>query len=166
VLSDRLDFAPRSFAITAWAIMQTLAILLAVLIPALCGYSGWLLGRLWQQKRRDRRVKRLRRRKALDSLDIIARGLLAEQVNVTEAALRMAVLLDKVEDPENPPGELAAIHGLARAGRHLDTGTERQGLPVREREIQDRQQEALEKRHADAVYRATRQLLRRIPEWR
>lgn len=146
--------------------MHTLQILAALLILALCGYAGWLLGRLWQQKRRNKRLERLRRHKALDSLDIIARSLLAEQVNVTEASLRMAVLLHNLEDPQEPRDELAAIHGLARASRHLDTGTVRQALSVREREIQDRQREALEERHSEAVYNATRQLLKRIPEWR
>lgn len=146
--------------------MQTLALLSSLLIMVLCGYAGWLLGRLWQQRRRQKRVERLRRHQALDSLDILARSLLAEQVNVTEAAIRMAVLLHNIEDPDAPYAELSAIHTLANAGSHLDTGTARQALSLREQDIQDRQREALEARHSDEVYEATRQLLQRIPEWR
>ena len=145
--------------------MRIFVVFASLLVLVLCGYAGWLLGRLWQQKRRNKRVERLRRHKALDSLDIIARSLLADQVNVTEAALRMAVLLHNIEDPDHPVVEVAAIHVLANASSHLDTGTARQALPLREREIQDRQREALEARHAEAVHEATRQLLQRIPEW-
>ena len=136
------------------------------MILALSGYAGWLLGRLWQQRRRRKRVERLRRHQALDSLDIIGRSLLADQVNVTEAALRMAVLLHNLEEPEAPSAEFAAIHTLANASRHLDTGTARQALSSEEREIQDRQREALERRHGDSVYEATRRLLQLLPQWR
>lgn len=146
--------------------MQTFLIFASLLTLVLFGYAGWLLGRLWQQHRRRQRVERLRRHKALDSLDIIARSLLADQVNVTEAAIRMAVLLHNIEDPQAPYAELAAIHTLANAGGHLDTGSARQALSLRERDIQDRQREALEARHGEAVYEATRRLLKRIPEWR
>lgn len=146
--------------------MQVLTVLAALIILVLSGYAGWLLGRLWQQHRRRKRVERLRRHQALDSLDIIARSLLADQVNVTEAALRMAVLLHNLEDPAAPSSRFSAIHTLANASRHLDTGTARQALPLREREIQDRQREALEARHGDAVVEATRVLVRVIPQWR
>lgn len=146
--------------------MQIFQILAALLILVLFGYAGWLLGRLWQQHRRRKRVERLRRHQALDSLDIIARSLLADQVNVTEAALRMAVLLHNLEDPQAPSPSFSAIHTLANASRHLDTGTARQALPPAEREIQDRQREALEARHGEAVHEATRVLVQVIPQWR
>lgn len=146
--------------------MKVLVVIAAVIILVLSGYAGWLLGRLWQQHRRRKRVERLRRRQALDSLDIIGRSLLADQVNVTEAALRMAVLLHNLEDPQSPSSSFSTIHTLANASRHLDTGTARQALPLREREIQDRQREALEARHGEAVVEATRVLVRTIPQWR
>lgn len=146
--------------------MKVLLVIAVVIILALSGYAGWLLGRLWQQRRRQRRVERLRRHQALDSLDIIGRSLLADQVNVTEAALRMAVMLHNLEDPTAPSARFRAIHTLAEASRHLDTGSARQALPPREREIQDRQREALEYRHGEAVVEATRELMRVIPDWR
>lgn len=145
--------------------MQLLVILAGLLILALSGYAGWLLGRLWQQRRRRRTVERLRRHQALDGLEIIARSLLAEQVNVTEAALRMAVLLDNVSVPA-ADADLSAIHNMAGACGHLDIGRARQALSAEERDIQDRQREALEARHDVPVREAARQLLECLPQWR
>lgn len=145
--------------------MQLLVIIAALVILALSGYAGWLLGRLWQQRRRRRTVERMRRHQALDGLEIIARSLLAEQVNVSEAALRMAVLLDNLPVPA-ADADLSAIHVLAGACGDLDIGRARQALSAQERDIQDRQREALEARHGAPVREAARQLLANLPQWR
>lgn len=135
------------------------------IILALSGYAGWLLGRLWQQRRKRRHLDKLRHQQACDSLEIIARSLVAGQVNVTEAALRMEVVLDYIESPE-PAADLSAIHALAGDSRHLATGRARAQLSPGECARQDSEREHLERQHGKGVEQAARRLLEVIPAWR
>lgn len=137
----------------------------AALVLLLSGYAGWLLGALWQQRRRRRQLEKLRRQQACDGLDIIARSFLAGQVNVTEAALRMAVLLDNIPEPA-PAIDVSAVHALAADSRHLAIGKGRAMLDAMERARQDRERELLESRYEVLVEEAARGLLRVLPAWR
>lgn len=135
------------------------------IVLALSGYAGWLLGRLWQQHRRRRHLERLRRQQACDSLEIIARSLIAGQVNVTEAALRMEAMLDNIDDPR-PRADVSAVHALAGDSRHLAIGRERESLTADERRRQDRERESVEANYAEPVEQAARRLLEVLPAWR
>lgn len=137
----------------------------AAVIVALSGYAGWLLGKLWQQRRRGRAVERLRLQQTCDSLEIIARSLVAGQVNVTEAALRMEVLLHNLDHPR-PDADLSAVHALASQCGSLAIGGARQELSAEERARQDARRERAEAAHGDAVRDAAQRLLTVLPEWR
>lgn len=137
----------------------------AAIVTVLAGYAGWLLGRLWQQHRRIRQTEVLRRQQTCDSLEIIARSLIADQVNVTEAALRMEVLLHNVDDPQ-PRTDLSPIHALAQACGELSVGKARNELPAGERQRQDSLREKEEARHGESVKQAARGLLQVLPGWR
>ncbi|AJD48341.1 hypothetical protein S7S_09645 [Isoalcanivorax pacificus W11-5] len=138
--------------------------LLVVLGLAL--YAAWLWRRVWHRQQRRLAQTQARQGMLVDQLEVLARAVVQQQVNVTEGALRLSALLDLLVVSPAQPVDLAAIHRLAEAASSLAIGARRQALPRPERRAQDRQREALEAEQGEAVTNAARRLLEALPRWR
>lgn len=146
---------------TAW--MLLLAGL--VLVAGLAGYAF----SLWREVGRRRRFRedevRRANRNCLESLDAIARAMLAEQVNLTEGSWRCKVLLEIIDpqllerDAFRPFGE---VH---RRTSHLRTHSARRELAPRERMREDRERLTVESELRQEVLAAAQAVLDFKQRW-
>lgn len=125
---------------TAW-------LLLASGIIVICGLGGYGLS-LWREVKRRDLFRRNEIRRAndncLESLDTIARAMLADQMDLTEGSLRCKVLLEIID-----PGLLdrPTLHVFAEVHRrtaHLHTHSSRRALTPDQRLHEDRERLAVE----------------------
>ncbi|QJQ96716.1 MULTISPECIES: DUF2489 domain-containing protein [Halomonadaceae] len=139
---------------------STLLIVITVVavatIIALAVYA-WTL---WKEvRRRDAfREDEVRRahEQCLMSLDAIADGMLKDQLNLTEGALRCKVLLEII-DPVLLEREhfqvFAQVHELTQ---HLHTHSSRKALTPRERFKEDRERLNVESEHEESLKKAAK----------
>lgn len=125
---------------TAWLLLGSVVVIV--------GGLGIYALSLWREvKRRDLlRHEEVRRANdnCLESLDVIARAMLADQMDLTEGSLRCKVLLEII-DPQLL--ERPALHVFTEVHRrtaHLHTHSSRQALTPYQRLQEDRQRLAVE----------------------
>ena len=144
----------------------TLLVVGVLIILALACYAIWLWRQVW---RREQEMQVLRHRteaSLLDQMDIVCRALVQGQMNVTEGALRLEALLDKLTMRPPEPLDLAAIHQLAADATGFDIGAARNALEAHERRAQDAARQQLESAQEAAVVASARRLLESLPAWR
>ncbi|EKF73045.1 hypothetical protein A11A3_15602 [Alcanivorax hongdengensis A-11-3] len=124
----------------------------------------WLVKRHERQRLATQRGEQLGA--ILDSLEVLCRALAQEQVESSEAVIRMSVLLDSLPDTIAPKVDLAAIHQLAEQCQQFDRGDVRKSLTPRQRHRQDQQRWTLEDEQKEVVLQATQRLAEVIPSWR
>lgn len=149
--------------------MSTTMILIlaaAVIIALLVSYAIWLWRQVWQRERAAMERQHQTQKDLLDQMEIVCRSLQQEQMNVTEGALRLVYLLDKLTARPPQPLDLAAIHQLAEDAGDLAIGAARQALPKDTRREQDQRREQLESAQQAAVVAAAARLLEALPAWR
>lgn len=122
-------------------------VLLGVAVIAILGLAGYAW-RLWHEVRRRERFRAEEVRRAndncLESLDIIARAMKADQVDLTEGSLRCKVLLEIIDPRLLERESLQVFDEVHRRTAHLHTHTARQELSPRERMNEDRERLAVE----------------------
>ena len=135
--------------------MIWLAILAAVVILALAGYAGWLWWRVInQQKERETHNAAVLAETEADlehSMAIIADSLLTGELNLSEGAIRLKVLLDHWYAPANGQDDYPAIYSLFLSTCTMPRGAERDAWPRAEIRRLDREREMLEVAAKDAV---------------
>ncbi|MHB0775591.1 DUF2489 domain-containing protein [Halomonas sp. WWR20] len=121
--------------------------LLALAVLTLGGL-GIYAAHLWKEVRRREAFRRDEIRQAnekcLESLDVIARAMLAGQVDLIEGALRCKVLLEIIEPSlveRSSFHVFAEVHGRAS---HLSTHSARQALSSQQLREEDRERRVLE----------------------
>ncbi len=124
-------------------------------------YGAYLWWRVWQQERQAEAIRAHRRGQLMAQLAIMARAVETEQVNVTEGALRLAAMLQSID--EAIAADVAVIHEMAEHALVFTIGEARKRLPRVEREQQDQQRELLEQRYGQAVIAAAKQLRQALP---
>lgn len=134
---------------------------------------GVLLGRMILRMFNARREQRLeaqrqaeRHRALLDSLEIICQTVLQKQMDLSEAVIRLDVLLHSIPEETGPKVDVAAIHQLAEECQKFDRGEARKALAPRERNQQDLQRMDLEIRYEATSTQAIARLCEVIPRWR
>lgn len=138
----------------------------ATLVVLLLGlYAAWLWMKVYQREVARDEFLDNRFTAVLRGLEVLARSVVEEQINVTEAALRMSTLLDNLARQPEPSVNLEPIHRLAREAQPLAIGAQREALDPAERERQDQVREELEQQHSEDVVKAARQLLAVLPQW-
>lgn len=125
------------------------------------GYGAYLWWRVWQQERQAEAIRTHRRGQLMAQLAIMARAVETEQVNVTEGALRLAAMLQSID--EAIAADVAVIHEMAEHALVFTIGEARKRLPRVEREQQDQQRALLEQRYGQAVIAAAKQLRQALP---
>lgn len=141
----------------------TVAVVAALLlIAALAGYAVWLWWRVASQKR-EREVHNagvLAETEAdlASSIAIIADSLLTRELNLSEGAIRLKVLLDHWYAPGSGQGDYPAIYRLFLATSTMPRGEQRDAFPRRAIQRLDRDREMLEVEARDDVLREAARL--------
>ncbi|WP_111656527.1 DUF2489 domain-containing protein [Isoalcanivorax indicus] len=148
------------------SLTMILILVAAVIIVLLVACAIGLWRRVWQREREAMERQHQTQKDLLDQMEIVCRSLQQDQMNVTEGALRLASLLDKLTARPPQPLDLAAIHQLAEDASGLAIGGARQALPDAERRKQDRARQQLEMGQTEAVVAAAGRLLQALPAWR
>ncbi|WP_416885124.1 DUF2489 domain-containing protein [Marinospirillum sp.] len=134
---------------------QTAAILLAAAISFLIPLAGYALHLHLEAKRQlalaeEKRSQENRQARInlFENLAIMAQAVEQDQVNLTEACLRIRVLLDLLEEGRYVQREdLQVFDEVHQKAKHLATHQAREDLPPQEREQQDKQRRALEEQY-------------------
>ncbi len=130
----------------------TPVITIAILIIA--GLFTWAISLLWQLFRASRTHQQsptptdtLARRQARMSIVVLARGALSQQVDTTEAAIRIATLLDYLDDGGRPRQRYAPVFHLTEATAHIPRLDQWRELDRAEKRKYRQQMQALERQH-------------------
>ncbi|MFD2179162.1 DUF2489 domain-containing protein [Veronia pacifica] len=123
--------------------MDTLRLALIVLgggiILALSAYAGWLLSQLRTQKRQqqalmDQAITK-RNDKIIESVDVIAMAALQDQCDLSEAAIRLYMIMDHLQGEKRIefPTAYPALYELYDVVKDMPRGDARKDLKKRER---------------------------------
>lgn len=131
----------------------------AAVVAGLAAYALWLWSAVWRREGARRRRTADARDDQVAGLRILARALLDGELNVTESAIRMKVLLDHLRGGRAAAAAYPAIYALHDATEHMPRRLERKRRPAAEIARLDAEREALEARHGEAVRADARRLL-------
>ena len=149
-------------------LLWVLSVLAIVIILALAGYA-WVLTRKVQEQEANRAAvqaeleqqNQRQRGQRNTSIQLIAQGVLADQLSLTEAAIRISAVLDSIGISEVEREEFVAFYHLADATRHIPILAEWQKLKTKQRLGFDRQRQQLEADHKEFVLDAAQRILNR-----
>jgi hypothetical protein len=147
--------------------MLELALIMALILVALLAFwVGRMAGQLkdaqqrsGQASTRSATARDAARDAARSSIQVLARCILADQVEYSEACIRIKVLLDALPESERSHPELEIFETLWQALAHHPTHAARDDLDKRERWTLDRERWTLEETHGEAIRRGARRLL-------
>lgn len=155
---------------TLWHVLATLAV---AIVLALAAYALHLYVKLKQLPARhpapsapagggrcashEARDEELRQ-----SISLIARAMLSGDCNLSEGCIRIRYLMDHLDPGQTQRAGIDIIYVHYEAIAHLDVLDARKALPKEERRAQDREREALEKKHGEAIREAAKELLQRF----
>lgn len=142
------------------------ALMLGALIGAILGKVLWHIYLDRREQRLHLQRQASRHSDLLDSLEVICRAVIQKQMDLSEAVIRLDVLLDSVPEGTAPKVDLSAIHQLAQQCQQFSRGEARKALSARDRNRQDVQRWHLESQHMASSTRAIEQLFEVIPRWR
>ena len=132
----------------------------AAIIIALSIWAGRLLYQLRQQQKqsRDDPGPTRAQNQARSSIVVLAKGALREQVDITEAAIRIATLLDYLAIDEVARARFSHVYQLSAATAHIPRLEQWQQLSKAQRREYRREKEQLEQQH-NAPLRTNLELL-------
>jgi len=141
------------------AMMVWIGMAAGALCLALAGYALWLWREVWRRRAglRARRDEAGAHRR--DSIRILARAVIDDELNLTEGAIRLKVLLDHEVPAETGAQRFPAIYGLHDATAHMPRRLERRRRPRSEIARLDAEREELETDYRQAVLAEARRLL-------
>ncbi|WP_353248494.1 DUF2489 domain-containing protein [Salinisphaera sp. T31B1] len=143
-----------------------------VIVIALAAYAGWLWWRVGAQRReREAHNAGVLAETEADlaaSICIIADSLLTGELNLSEGAIRLKVLLDHWHAPASGQADYPAIYRLYLGTATMPRGEQRDAYPKREIRRLDREREVLEVAARDEVLAEAGRLQARfgVPEGR
>lgn len=147
--------------------VQLLAFCAVAIIVALSVYASSLRTEVKQREQARQialqEVEQQARVKTLENVHIVARALLAGQVDVMEASLRIRTLIDIIEPDWFRLDEMKVFDEITRRGAHFATHQARKDLPRQERMQQDVERLALEGEYHDAALAGAEWLLKQHP---
>lgn len=137
-----------------------------MIIVALAAYAAWLCWRVASQKReRDTHNAAVLAETEADlanSLSVIADSLLTRELNISEGAIRLKVLLDHWYSPGSGQNDYPAIYRLFLSTANMPRGEQRDRYPKREIRRLDREREMLEVSARDDILREAAHLQERF----
>ncbi len=117
---------------------------------------------LKQQRRQQQlaleQAERDQRQRINKSIQIIAQGVSADQLTLTEGAIRIKVLLDSLGVDEAVRREYVAFYQLAKATDHIPILAEWKKLTLKKRLAFDSEREQLEGQYRDFIMDAAKRI--------
>lgn len=135
-----------------------------IIIAGLAIYAAVLWRRVWQARRKSKSLESARNERLAGDIQLLAQSLLNAQVPVTEAAIRIKVLLDNYSGPRPAGLDVQVFEQIYEATAHIPTHQAWKDLPEAEQDSHREQMEILEEEHRAEVDRAARQLSTRLTE--
>jgi len=148
-----------------------LAIFLVVIIIGLAFYAGILLNKIKVQKAEQQRMvteqqqqqaisQQQRNDNICESIRLIARATAQQQCNVSEAAIRLTVLLETLllEKPIDLLNSYPALSELFDKVKEMPTHDQRKKVPVKELKAMDKKRQKLESELEDKIMAEALQL--------
>ncbi len=138
------------------------ACLVVVVLASVAGY--YLLQVRAMQKRQAQQLAQLQaegeaqRQRVNRSIQIIAQGLLDDQLTLTEGAIRIKVLLDGLSVEDEVQARYAAFYQLAKATDHIPILEAWKALSTRQKLAFDREREQLESDHREFIIDAAQRI--------
>lgn len=116
--------------------------------------------RIKQQAQQEAQEKagRDQRERLNKSIQIIAKGAQEDQLTLTEASIRIKVLLDGLGVDETVRKEYIAFYELARATDHIPILDEWKSLSLKKRVVFDKERDELETKYREFVLDAARRI--------
>lgn len=140
-----------------WLRWLLLALALGIILP-LAAYAWKLRRALHAQRVALDQVGAKGREDARHSSRVLARAMLEDDLNVTEGAIRIKVMLDYLLPCAERPGRFPAIYALFDAAEGFARGPARKALPLTERWRQDQARQKLEAEYREQVLAEARLL--------
>lgn len=138
--------------------LLTLAVLV---ILSMAGYAAFLFYKLQKQKKQLEQARNARFQNVIDSIDVIARAMLAQQCDLSEGVLRLKPLLDVLG---RKLARFPAMWALYETVENMPILDERKTLKRNERMKLDLEREAKEAHLAQHIELELRQLLTEITQ--
>lgn len=138
--------------------MKILVLLASLVVLALAVYALRLWMRVRQQDQANTSRKAMAREDQLASVRLLCKSLLDGDLNLSEAAIRLKVMLDHLYPDGGGEQSCPDIYALYDATVHMPRGAARKALPRQEIRRLDAEREALEHRYRAAVLDEARRL--------
>ncbi|MDA7746375.1 DUF2489 domain-containing protein [Psychromonas sp.] len=148
-----------------------LAGIAVVVIIALAFYAGFLLNKIKTQKTQALKAEQAqaeakqqkiqdRNNNIVESIRFIAKATMQKQCNVSEAAIRLTVLLEtlQLEQPIDIAGNYPALTAMFEKVKDMPTHDERKSRPVKEIKILDVRRELFEAEMEEEIIKESAKL--------
>lgn len=142
------------------------AIAAVVIILFLAFYVGMLLNKIKRQKAQALQVEKAqetfkqqrieeRNNNIVESIRFIAQATAQKQCNVSEAAIRLTVLLEtlQLEKPIDMAASYPSLHAMFEKVKDMPTHEERKTYPIKEIKIMDIKREVFEAEMEDKIFK-------------
>ena len=150
---------------------MVLAIIAVIVIMALAFYVGFLINKIKMQQSQailieketaDFKAQKIQERNnnIVDSIQFIAKATMQKQCNVSEAAIRLTVLLEtlQLEEPIEIATTYPALTAMFEKVKDMPTHQERKNHPVKEIKMMDMKREVFEAEMEAAIIEESAQL--------
>lgn len=125
------------------------------ILAVIAVWMWWKVFKLEKYKKEQEAILRKQQREKRDyiieSVQIIARNVVSEDLNISEAAIRLKVLLDNLMLPEDERLQFQAVDILYEKVKGFDTHQTRKELPKQERMRQDKYRMLHEAEHREQI---------------
>ncbi|WP_227369605.1 DUF2489 domain-containing protein [Halomonas sp. M20] len=147
--------------VMAWGLLG----IAVIVIAALSGYALKLLREVGRRQAFRKNEIRRANDNCLESLEMIAQAMLADQVDLIEGSLRCKVLLEIIDPTLLERASFAPFAKVYQRTAHLHTHSARRALTPRERFKEDRERIAVEQALHDDIHEAASAVLDFKREW-
>ncbi|WP_088329278.1 DUF2489 domain-containing protein [Lacimicrobium sp. SS2-24] len=139
----------------------SLIIIVALIVIGLAFYAGRLLYLLHMQTKTRKRNDASRRHYLNESIYTISMATAQQQCSLSEASIRLCVLLDHLNDQQHYPDSYPALHELYSRIKHMPTHDAWKALPKAQRREMERERDAHEAELESQILKEVEQLMAR-----
>lgn len=135
------------------------------IILGLAVYAGWLLAKLRQQTKMQEKAMKAaieqRNRKIIESVDVIAMATLQQQCDLSEAAIRLYMIMDHLQGEKRVefPTRFPALYELYDVVKDMPRGDARKQIEKRDRMRFDMERMKAESRLQQAIHTELEEIL-------
>ncbi len=142
-----------------------LAVLIIVVLVGIAIRLHWKLHKQSALQREQERIGKQKEAEKADylntSIQVLAQGLLEEQLTITEGCIRISVLLSYFPDADDYKSEFIAFYQVANKTAHIPILDDWKKLSAKRRLAYDKERLSVESEYKDFVNDAARRILGR-----